>query len=56
MLNNKISMIGQKQWKIINYENTVLNLVSKYTLNNNEEKNDNESDKLNIESLKVFIS
>lgn len=49
-------MIEQKEWKIINYEDPVLNLVSKYTLNDNKEKNDNESDKSNVESLKVFIS
>lgn len=48
-------MIEQKKWKTINYENSVLNFVSKYILNDNEETNDNESDKTNIESLKVFI-
>ena len=48
--------IEQKEWKIINYEDSVLNLVSKYTLNDNKGKNNNESDKSNVESLKVFIS
>ncbi len=47
-------MIEQKRWNIINYENSVLNIVSKYTLNDNEEHSDNESDTWNIDSLKVI--
>jgi hypothetical protein len=54
ILNNKVTMIEQKQWKLINYENAALNLVSKYILNDNNEKGDNESDQSNIESLKVI--
>ncbi|CAI2162301.1 8557_t:CDS:10 [Funneliformis geosporum] len=53
-LNGKVSMIEQKRWNIINYENSVLNIVSQYTLINNEEKNDhNESDMTNLNSLKI---
>lgn len=49
-------MIEQKQWKLINYENASLKQVSKYILNDDGEKGDDENDKSNIELLKVFIS
>ncbi|CAG8775564.1 7553_t:CDS:2, partial [Funneliformis caledonium] len=53
ILNGKVSMIEQKKWNIINYENTVLNTVSKYTLNNEENDDNNESDMKNLNSLKI---
>ncbi|GBB95965.1 hypothetical protein RclHR1_02650036 [Rhizophagus clarus] len=53
ILNNKVTMIEQKQWKIISYENAALNLVSKYILDDNDEKGDNGGDKSNIKSLKI---
>ncbi|CAB4378929.1 unnamed protein product [Rhizophagus irregularis] len=53
ILNSKVTMIEQKQWKLINYENASLKQVSKYILNDDGEKGDDENDKSNIELLKI---
>ncbi|CAG8559705.1 17138_t:CDS:10 [Rhizophagus irregularis] len=53
ILNSKVTMIEQKQWKLINYENASLKQVSKYILNDDGEKGDDENNKSNIELLKI---